>query len=118
MKFVLFANFSYRVLETYQAIYCLDYDEIYNDWLKHTNVQCILSQTKIQSNKNLERPSFVAHLNLDDTINKTNSQNMSFGIKGAVLNNSYGFRMNLDNFQCAKSVNDVSVKFKAATIKL
>lgn len=37
---------------------------------------------------------------------------MSFGIKGAILDNSYGFRMNLDNFQCAKSVNDVSVKYK------
>lgn len=79
-----------------------------------TNLQYILSQSTTQLEKKLERPSFVAHLNLDDTINKTNSQNMSFGIKGAILDNSYGFRMNLDNFQCARSVNDVSVKFKTA----
>lgn len=42
-------------------------------------------------------------LNLEDTLNKTNSQNFSFGISEATLENSYGFKMDLENFQCAKS---------------
>lgn len=42
-------------------------------------------------------------LNLEDTLSKTNSQNFSFGISEATLENSFGFKMDLENFQCAKS---------------
>lgn len=48
-------------------------------------------------------PTLIDDLNLAETLNKTNSQNFSFGITEATLENSYGFKMDLENFQCAKS---------------
>lgn len=50
-----------------------------------------------------EPTTLLDDLNLGDTLNKTNSQNFSFGISEATLENSYGFKMDLENFQCAKS---------------
>lgn len=49
------------------------------------------------------------NLNLEDTIAVINSTDTSFGIKGGPLENSFGFRMNLENFQCAKSNIEVGI---------
>lgn len=40
----------------------------------------------------------------------------SFGIKGGPLENSFGFRLNLENFQCAKS--NIEVMYIWQTNKL
>lgn len=46
---------------------------------------------------------------MDDTIEKLSSSETSFGIRGGPLENSFGFRLNLENFQCAKSNIEVSI---------
>lgn len=61
-----------------------------------------------QPNKNLDNSNVRANLNLEDTIAQWNTTDSSFGIRGGPMENSFGFRMNLENFQCAKSNIEVS----------
>lgn len=42
-------------------------------------------------------------MNLENTLNKSMAPNSSFGISIASLENSYGFKMDLENFQSAKA---------------
>lgn len=56
----------------------------------------------------MERPSFVRNLNLEDTVMRSDSPNQSFGISGASFENSFGFKMELENFQTAVSNLEVS----------
>lgn len=42
-------------------------------------------------------------MNVDTTITNSNSQNCSFGLTGVTFENSFGFKMDLENFQCAKA---------------
>lgn len=63
----------------------------------------------IQESVSDEPSTMMDDLNLADTLNKTNSQNISFGITEATLENSYGFKMDLENFQCAKSNIEVHI---------
>lgn len=62
-----------------------------------------------QVNPKLDRPSIIKHLNLDDTFSRSASPHQSsFGITGVSLDNSYGFKMELENFQTAKSNLEVN----------
>ncbi|XP_037953294.1 DNA polymerase zeta catalytic subunit [Teleopsis dalmanni] len=49
----------------------------------------------------LERSSFVKNLNSD--ISKNVNHDISFGLSNATLNNTFGFKVNLENLQQAKS---------------
>lgn len=64
----------------------------------------------------LERPSFVKNLNLDDTAIRSESPNQSFGITGVTLENSFGFKMELENFQTAKAHLEVSFGLEIRSI--
>lgn len=64
----------------------------------------------------MERSSFVRNLNLDDTVLREDSPNQSFGISGVTLENSFGFKMELENFQTAKSHLEVSVWGKGDSV--
>lgn len=71
----------------------------------------IFFQFPSQIKEKIDRSSFAENLNLEKTGDKLNSQNISFGIKGAALENSFGFRMNLENFQCAKINIEVGISY-------
>ncbi|XP_055316014.1 DNA polymerase zeta catalytic subunit isoform X2 [Sitodiplosis mosellana] len=81
-------------------VVCLD-DPKPSKPTQHTNSFTKLSDSHLE--KKLDNTDFRAHLNLDDTIARLSATDTSFGIKGGPMENSFGFRLNLENFQCAKS---------------
>lgn len=48
---------------------------------------------------------------MDLTIGRSAAPNQSFGLTGVTLENSFGFKMDLENFQCAKANIEVNLTF-------
>lgn len=67
-----------------------------------------------QANQKRHRTSFVNNLNLDGTnygSGGNSSADHSFGISGATLENTFGFKMDLENFQSANANIEVILHF-------